>query len=61
MKNINTPPLVSVILPTHNGNVDRINLAIQSILEQSHSDFECIVVDDSTDIEVTQEHRDILN
>lgn len=52
MKTLNTQPVVSVILPTYNGDVDKINLAIQSVREQSYSDFECIIVDDSTEITV---------
>jgi glycosyltransferase involved in cell wall biosynthesis len=43
------PPLVSIILPTYNG-IKWIEKAIKSVLSQSFSDFELIIIDDgSTD------------
>lgn len=50
MNKKNDSPEISIILPTHNGDLDKINLTIQSIKEQSFSDFECIIVDDSSEI-----------
>lgn len=40
-------PLVSVIIPAHNG-ADLIHEAIRSVLDQSHSRLELIVVDDGS-------------
>lgn len=49
MTNTTTPPVVSVIIPIY--NADRyLHESIQSILDQSFTDFECILIDDgSTD------------
>jgi len=40
------PPLVSVIIPTHNRNTE-LKRAIQSVLDQTFKDYEIIVVDDT--------------
>ena len=42
-------PLFSIILPTYNRG-DRIEKAIQSVLDQTYSNWELIIIDDgSTD------------
>lgn len=40
-------PLFSVVIPTH-GRAELLNEAIQSVLRQTVSDFECVVVDDGS-------------
>ena len=46
---MNKKPLVSVVIPTHN-RFELLKLAVQSVLNQTHSDFEIIVSDNySTD------------
>lgn len=44
---INKPPMVSVIIPTHN-RPDRLRTAITSVLNQDYRDFQIIVVNDGT-------------
>jgi glycosyltransferase involved in cell wall biosynthesis len=67
-----TPPAVSVVMPVHNG-AGFLTAAIDSILAQSFTDFEFIIVDDGSDdatpeilarfaasdsrIHVTRQHR----
>ena len=46
-------PLVSVLLPVHNGG-DGLQAAVQSILAQTESRFELIVIDDGSDRPVEQ-------
>ena len=41
-------PKVSVILTTHNGRKERCERAIWSVLDQTYTDFELIVVDDGS-------------
>lgn len=45
--NYDTRPLISVVLPTYN-RVDLLPRAIESILNQTHTDFELIIVDDAS-------------
>jgi GT2 family glycosyltransferase len=47
---INLPktPLISVIIPVHNGPAKWLNCAIKSVLEQTYSRWELCVVDDSS-------------
>jgi glycosyltransferase involved in cell wall biosynthesis len=55
-----TAPAVSVLMPVHNGEA-HLRPAIESLLAQTLSDFELIVVDDgSTDrsAEIAREYRD---
>jgi glycosyltransferase involved in cell wall biosynthesis len=46
-------PEISIIVPSFNPNADTFRVAIKSIAEQSYSNFECLIVDESTDINVT--------
>ena len=41
-------PLVSIILPTYNGNKSRLSEAINSVLSQTFSDFELIIINDAS-------------
>ena len=49
-------PLVSVILPVYNGQ-ETVLLTIQSIIDQSFSNFELLVCDDAS----TDQSKDILS
>ena len=40
-------PLISVIMSTYNENVDELKLSIYSILEQTYSNIEFLIVDDN--------------
>lgn len=58
-KNINKP-IVSIILPVYNG-AKYVKLAIESVLQQSFSDFELIIINDgSTDgsLEIIKSFKD---
>ena len=47
-------PFISVIMPVHNGG-KYLRSAVTSILQQSHRDFELIIVDDhSTDNAISE-------
>ena len=48
MTNTNSPT-VSVIVPSFNENPDTIYSSLQSLRNQTWSDFECMVIDESTD------------
>jgi glycosyltransferase involved in cell wall biosynthesis len=40
-------PIVSVLLPVYNGK-DYLDAAVQSILDQTYADFECIIINDGS-------------
>lgn len=42
-------PTVSVIMPSYNTNSEYIHKAIQSILNQTYTDFELIIIDDGSE------------
>ncbi|MHA8108518.1 glycosyltransferase family 2 protein [Aquirufa sp. A-Brett2-W8] len=57
VKNLNSTPLVSVLMPTYNGG-DYVIPAVHSILTQTITDFELLIIDDSSSdgtIEVLKE------
>ena len=47
--NPNNAPRISILLPTYNGDINKMLKAIESLRNQSYTDFECIIVDDSDD------------
>ena len=40
---------LTILLPVFNGEIDQINLAVQSILDQTYSNFDIIIIDDGSD------------
>lgn len=53
-------PLVSVVMATFNEPVEIITKAIESILNQTFTDFELIIIDDSSNVE-TKKAIDLLS
>jgi len=47
-------PLVSVLIPTYNNNLHYLQLALTSILQQTFTDFEMLLVDDGNKPECIQ-------
>lgn len=45
-------PLVSVIMSVYNPNIDDFKIAIMSILNQTYSNFEFIIIDDGSEIDL---------
>ncbi|MDR2190691.1 MAG: glycosyltransferase [Candidatus Peribacteria bacterium] len=43
-----TNPLVSIILPTYNGNAKRLSASINSVLSQTYIHFELIIINDAS-------------
>lgn len=43
-------PMISVIMSVYNADLDILRESIQSILDQSYSNFEFIIIDDASDI-----------
>ena len=54
--NMNNNPNItsSVILPAHGGSIEHLNLSLDSILNQTMQDFECIMIDDSCDLAINK-------
>ena len=57
---MNVNPLVSVVIPTHNRSHLVIN-AINSVLQQTYTNFECIVVDDASKDDTEKVVRSLNN
>ena len=58
MRNL-PPPSVSILIPLFNGDPSVVCASLKSICNQTYPDFECIVIDESTSIELAQEYRRI--
>jgi len=48
VNNLAMAPLISVVMPVHNGRPQWLKCAIQSVLEQTYSRWELCIVDDSS-------------
>lgn len=46
---INSQPLVSVIIRTHNNRVDMLKEAVQSVIQQTYKNIELVIVEDGSD------------
>lgn len=53
-------PLVSVIMPTY-GRPNFLKKSIESVLNQTYSNFELIIVDDNSDEQLHNHTRDVIN
>ena len=49
--------LVSILIPVFNGDFSEIKESLDSIKNQSYTNFECILVDDSSDENITNSLR----
>lgn len=49
-----TPPLVTIVVPAFNEPIETITESLRSIQNQTWTNFECIVVDESTDFLLAQ-------
>ena len=47
-------PEISVIMPVHNPNAEYFKESVSSILNQSFSDFELLIIDDDSDISISE-------
>ncbi len=54
-------PLVSIIIPTYNGQTKWIQLAINSVLNQTFCNFELIIINDASTNDIEQCIINFLN
>lgn len=45
---------LTILFPVYNGKIDQIDLAIQSMLDQTYSRFKIVIIDDGSDAPVAQ-------
>ena len=50
-----TRPLISVVMPTYNSDVELLNAAIQSVITQSYSNWQLCISDDGSDSEAVRD------
>ncbi len=53
-------PIVSIIIPVYN-NLQLLKIMIQSILDQDYSNWELLLIDDGSDLEVINELQNYVN
>lgn len=56
---VNHAPRISVVVPVFNVPADILEISLGSVRDQTFTDFECLVVDDSTDRSLAEHCREI--
>lgn len=54
-------PMLSVVMPCFNESLDNLDESFHSLMSQSFADFECIVVDESTDQRLASHCRSLCD
>lgn len=58
INNLKSKPLISIVLPTYNSDIELLNECIDSVVGQSYPNWELCIADDNSTVD---EVRDVLN
>ena len=61
IKNLDYKPLISIILPTYNSNLDYLIQAIESVRGQSYSNWQLCIADDASTVKNVKNYLNGLN